>query len=112
MNQNSSFPFEGLDFSEKQLILRGLIALVKSNSGFGFCNNDQGHPAYAVGRQGEFDFAHYGDSPEHNKLFKLMHTLSVDLSSGAIDGSSEIVDFIFSWADFCLLGYSAREQPE
>lgn len=107
-----SNPFAGLSFSERQMIYLGLVSLVKSNSGVGFCNGDQGHPAYAIGRDGKFDYEQWGDSPDRNILFKLMHTLSVDLSEAEIDSSSEIGDYVFSWADFCILAYSAYERDK
>ncbi len=112
MSENSQTPFAGFDFFEKQLLYRGLLSLVQSNSGFGFCNNDQGHPAYAIGRDGKFDYDQWGDSPDRNTLFKLMHTLSVELSEAEIDSSSEIGDYVFSWADFCILAYSAYERAK
>jgi len=101
--------FESLSFTEKQMVYRGLLALVVNNSGFGFCNNDQGHPAYAIGRSGDVDFSQWGDSPDSNRLFQMMHTLSVELSAPEIDSSSEIADYVFSWSDFCQLAYSAYE---
>jgi hypothetical protein len=104
---NSQSPFGSLDFSEKQMVYLGLLSLVKSNSGVGFANRDQGHPAYVVGRNGTHDYAQWGDSPERNTLFKMMHSLSVELSEAEIDGSSEISEYVFSWADFCALAYEA-----
>jgi hypothetical protein len=105
-------PFESLSFSEKQLVYRGLLSLVTSNSGYGFCNNDQGHPVYAVGRNGTHNHRKWGDSPDHNRLFKMMHTLSVELSEAEIDGSAEISDYVFSWSDFCHLAYAAYERTK
>src|SRR6266513_3499845 len=105
-------PFESLSFSEKQLLYRGLLCLVTSNSGYGFCNNDQGHPAYAVGRSGQYDHKQWGDSPERNNLFNMMHVLSVELSAAEINNSAEVSDYIFSWADFCGLTYSAYERAK
>lgn len=110
MNEQLNDPFEHFDFAEKQLLYGGLLALVKANSGVGFYNNDQGHPAYAIGRKGEFDFAQWGDSPDSNKLFRMMHALTLSLGAAEIDGKSEISDYIYSWSDFCNLAYSAYER--
>jgi hypothetical protein len=110
MNERSPTRFAGFDFSDKQLLYRGLLSLVQSNSGFGFCNNDQGHPAYKIGRDGTVNYAQWGDSPDRNRLFRLMHALSVELSEAEIDSSSELGDYVFSWADFCILAYSAYER--
>ena len=102
--------FEHLDTSEQALIYGGLLTLVKSNSGCGFVNCDQGHPAYAVGRDGKIDYDTFGDSPERNRLFKMMHELTLALCKGDEDGSSEIGEWVYSWADFCILAYSACKQ--
>ena len=104
--------FSHLDFSQKQTVYQGLLSLVTSNSGVEFANNDQGHPAYAIGREGTFDYEQWGDSPDRNRLFKMMHELSVALSEAEIDGSSEVGDYIFSWADFCNIAYSAYENTK
>ena len=105
-------PYSSLSFPERQMIYLGLVALVKGNSGIGFCNTDQGHPAYAIGRSGTFDYGQWGDSPEHNTLFKMMHTLSVSLSEADLDSSSEVGDYIFCWADFCSMAYAAYEKSK
>ena len=76
------------------MIYQGLLSLVKSNSGIGFVNCDQGHPAYAAGRQGTVNYATFGDAPEQNVLFQMMHTLSVSLSEAELDNTSEISDYI------------------
>jgi len=112
MNQNDRSPFASLEFSEKAMIYQGLLSLVKSNSGIGFCNNNQGHPAYAIGREGKFDYATWGDSPDRNRLFKMMHRLSVELCKAELDGSSEIGDYVFSWSDFCNIAYASYERAK
>ena len=113
MNTDSTpNPFSSLSYSERKLLYLGLLALVNGNSGEGFHNGDQGHPAYGIGRDGKFDYEAWGDSPDHNKLFRLMHTLSVSLSEAEIDSSSEISDYVFCWADFCRLAYAAYEKSK
>ena len=107
---NSQSEISSLPFAEKLLIYRGLLALVEGNFGFGFCNNDQGHPAYGVGRGGDADYEQWGDSPNHNLLFKMMHALSVELSAAETDNSAEISNYVFCWSDFCSLAYSAYER--
>ena len=104
--------FETFETRDKATIYQALLRLVMSNSGVGFCNSDQGHPAYAVGRDGKHDYQAFGDSPEHNRLFKMMRELSVDLCEGDLDGSSEIGDCIYSWADFCRIAYEAYEKDK
>lgn len=101
--------FEQMTFSEKALIYRGLLSLVKTNSGVGFANRDQGHPAYALGRGGTVD-PQWGDSPDRNVLFKMMHELSLALAEAELDGSAEIGDYVFSWSDFCTLAHEAHQR--
>jgi hypothetical protein len=109
---DSTSPFDGLSFSEKQLVYRGLLCLVTNNSGYGFANNDQGHPAYAFGQDGSYDYQKWGDAPDQNQLFQMMHSLSVELSQAEIDSSAEISDYVFSWSDFCRLAFSAYERAK
>jgi hypothetical protein len=103
---------EQLTIREKMMIYQGLLCLVKSNSGVGCCNNDQGHPAYKMGKEGKQDHATFGDSPERNALFKMMHGLSVELCQSDSDDSSEIGDYIYSWQDFCRIAYEAYERAK
>lgn len=94
--------FEHLDSSSKRLLYNGLVALVRSNSGQGFHNNDQGHPAYVMGAQGKVDHEQWGDSPTHNHLFKIMRELSLDTHTE--QGRDPL-----AWQDFCELATSAYE---
>ena len=57
---------------EKYLIFRALVRMIKTSSGEGFLNHDQGHPAYTLGAQGEVNPVAGGDSPKKNTLFKLL----------------------------------------
>jgi len=56
---------------EKYLIFKALIHAIATNSGIGFHNQDQGHPAYEAGAQGDYS-AKWGDGPDQNKLFQLL----------------------------------------
>jgi hypothetical protein len=100
--------FENLDYDTKLLIYEGLLKLVTSNSGEGF-HGDQGHPAYRVGRSGDVDYEQWGDSPEHNRLFKVMHELSVSLNA-AEEKNPTVTDYVFSWADFCRMATDAYDR--
>jgi hypothetical protein len=101
--------FENFDYIERSLIYQGLLQLVRSNSGEGFLNGDQGHPAYRLGREGKFDFSTLGDSPDQNRLFKLMHELSVALNE-AEEKRPSITEYMFSWSDFCRAATDACDQ--
>lgn len=105
--QRMHHKFIKFDYSESRMLYQGLYSLVKSNSGIGFCNCDQGHPAYAVGRNGKVDYAMFGDSPEHNTLFKMMHSLSSILSEIELDGKSEIPEYVYTWSNFCDIAYGS-----
>lgn len=102
--------FEKFEPRDKAVIYQGLLCLIRSNSGVGFCNRDQGHPAYAAGKNGKSDYSSFGDSPDHNRLFKMMHELTAALSEGDLDGSSEIEERINTWSDFCRIAYEAYEK--
>ena len=47
---------------EKYLIFSALVRMIKTSSGEGFLNDDQGHPAYTLGAQGKVDAVMGGDS--------------------------------------------------
>ena len=104
--------FEILTHSQRSLIYQGLLKLVTTNSGVGFANNDQGGLAYQVGRSGRSDYEQLGDSPERNQLFKMMHSLTTQLSVAELDNSSKISDYVFAWSDFCNLAYTAYENSQ
>lgn len=78
------------------IIYSALIHSIRSNSGIGF-HNEQGHPAYLMGKDGHIDFHMWGDSPDHNRLFKMVCELSKQY------GNSEISN----WQQFCELAYNA-----
>ena len=48
----------------ESVCFRALVEMIESNSGVGFVNADQGHPAYAMGRRGKIDAVAGGDGPE------------------------------------------------
>ena len=101
--------FEHLDYFERSLLYQGLLQLVKSNSGLGFRNGDQGHRAYRIGREGNFDQSTLGDSPDNNRLFKMMHELSVTLNE-AEEIRPSITEYMFSWSDFCRAATDAFDE--
>jgi hypothetical protein len=83
------------------LIYDALIHAIKTNSGIGFHNCDQGHPAYCMGAKDErVDFNTWGDSPNHNRMFKMVCALSKQY------GDSQGIE-ISNWKQFCELAYNA-----
>ena len=97
--------FENMEIIDRYLIYQGLLNLVKSNSGVGFHNNDQGHTAYQVGCKGKWDYEQWGDSPDRNRLYKMMHELSVALNETQFEAPT-----ITEWGDFCLLAVEAYDK--
>ncbi len=96
--------FSDLDYLQKEMVYESLVRMVKTNSGIGFTNADQGHPAYAVGRRGEVNYATWGDEPERNRLFRMMKALAQELVQNE---KSPPIDPVLTWADFCQLGHEA-----
>jgi hypothetical protein len=88
---------------ERVIVFKSLIHAIKTNSGIGFHNNDQGHPAYRMGIIGEIDLKTWGDSPEQNTMFQLLSTLS------AVLGESERPR-IESWEEFCGFAVDSYDQ--
>lgn len=75
-----------------QIIWECLIHAIRTNSGIGFINNDQGHPAYIVGAD-ENSGRGMGDSPKKNKLYQMLLDLSEDYGQ---EGTR-----FRNWREFC-----------
>lgn len=98
---------EDLDSGQKYIIYSSFVFIVKSNSGIGFQNEDQGHPTYILGREGKYDDEKLGDSPEKNELYQMMKELS-EFFKDSSDFNRE--DLVFSWSDFCKMATNAYNQ--
>ena len=98
--------FESLSYLDQFMVYEGLLGLVNSNSGIGFNNADQGHPAYVMGSKGVIDYDAWGDEPERNRLFKMMHQLSVSLNEHESENPTT-TEYVFSWTDFCRIAMNA-----
>ncbi len=83
----------------ESVCFRALVEMIKSNSGVGFLNADQGHPAYAAGRRGEIV---HGDSPEDNCLFKLLQQFAPE--------HHEQIQDLRTWPKFCSFAFAARKR--
>ncbi len=90
---------------EKELIYKALVHMIDSNTGTGFINADQGHPAYILGASGRVDVDTWGDSPGRNILFKLVSSLCEQLPGIEPDLST--------WEKFCSFATNAfnRKYP-
>jgi hypothetical protein len=81
------------------LIYAALIHAVKTNSGIGFHNYDQGHPAYMAGAEDGSE--KHGESREENKLYQMLVRLSE--AHGKSQGAE-----VRNWREFCQLAYRAH----
>ena len=81
------------------LMFRALVQMIDGNSGVGFHNLDQGHPAYALGSRGTVDPEKLGDGPEHNGLFQTLKRFDWKYHD-------EIQD-LSTWEKFCSFAFAA-----
>ena len=86
---------------EKYLIFSALVRMIKTSSGEGFLNGDQGHPAYTLGAQGKVDPVMGGDPPEENTLFKLL--ASFDQTYRSVVPNPDLS----TWQKFCAFAVDA-----
>ncbi len=87
--------------TEKALIFDTLAHAIKTNSGIGFHNADQGHPAYMAGATNQ-DSETWGDSPEQNRMFKLLASFDRDLHENGPNLST--------WEKFCTYAVDAHNR--
>ena len=83
----------------EEVCFRALVEMIESNSGVGFVNADQGHPAYALGRHGSTDGLASGDGPEHNRLFKVLQRFAPE--------HHEQIQDLRTWPKFCSFALKA-----
>ena len=81
---------------------RALVEMIESNSGVGFVNADHGHPAYALGRRGKIDPVMGGDSPEDNRLFKVLQRFAPE--------HHEQIQDLRTWSKFCSFAFAADQR--
>ena len=82
---------------------RALVEMIESNSGVGFVNADQGHPAYAMGaRRGKIDAVTGGDSPEDSCLFKILQRFGPE--------HHEQIQDLRTWSKFCSFAFAATRR--
>lgn len=107
-----SRPKKTSDFWEKVYVYRGLKALIESGTGYGFHNEDLGHPVYVLGAKGIVDKNwEYADSPKKNLLFKILSKLSKELKESGIEEYRLIWWYDFSeWKDFCSFALGVYNQ--
>ena len=98
--------FSDLSPWQKELVYKGLLALIRSGSGVGFATHDQGHPAYRLGATGMVDGKNLGDSPDRNQLYQMLTSLASELGQASSPAVS-------TWEGFCQLaleGYALRPE--
>ena len=90
---------------EKELIFEALVRAIETNSGIGFHNSDQGHPAYRAGaKDGDKAAPIWGDSPEKNKLFKLLTSFDQEFLE------YETRPDLSTWQKFCAFAVEAYDR--
>lgn len=91
---------------QKWLIFKALADSIAANSGRGFHNADQGHPAYRAGAAGDnskvLNSEMLGDSPEQNELFVLLESFHPDFHARGPDLST--------WQKFCSFATDAHDK--
>lgn len=100
--------FESFDPVSRYLIYRSLLNSVRSDSGLGFQNDEQGHLAYRGGAMGVVPDATIGDHPDQNRLYKMMRELSDTLKDNPDLRRS---DLVLSWQDFCKMAVESHDAP-
>ena len=98
--------FSDLGDAERHLIYKALVMMIEANSGVGFNNRDQGHPAYRTGAiDGASDSGTWGDGPEQNALFKLLVALSPEFLEDPTVGPD-----LTTWQKFCAFATEAYDR--
>ena len=94
-----------------ELVYHGLVALVEKAEGFGFHNNDQGHPFYVVGARGSVweEEGDVEDGPDKNRIFIMLKEVCGQLKTS---GAEELVWFkdLSTWESFCKLAVKSYHE--
>lgn len=91
------------DDFEKELIFRALVRMIETNSGTGFHNADQGHPAYVAGANG-VESRTWGDTAERNRLYRLLTSFPPQHHEEGPDLSN--------WQKFCSFAVEAYNRAK
>ena len=101
--------FENFDFHYRSTIYQSLLNSVRTNTGIGFHDNDQGHlAAYLHSSALKSKIDKSTGWPEYNELYIMMKELSDSLKDCE---DIEANDLVPCWTEFCLLaveGYNKR----
>jgi hypothetical protein len=95
--------FEELSKNQRIILYTALVHAVETNSGIGFLNNDQRHPAYMMGANGEVDHGTWGDSPDANDFYRML----VELAPTAGEERPRVIT---TWEEFCKLAVGASSR--
>ncbi len=95
--------FKNISLHQAELIYLGLKSLIETKSKHGLVNGDGGHPAYLAGMNNEDHSSHdFGDSPDKNPLYKMLHELSNKLKKEGIESHHYKWWYDFKdWKSFC-----------
>ena len=89
---------------DASLLYECVIHAIKTNSGIGFHNNDQGQLAYVGGTLGMSDVT-LGEVADENELFSLLNRLAEIVNKDSKTGVK-----VYSWPEFCQMAVDAKRQ--
>ena len=89
---------------DARLLYDCIVHAIKTNSGIGFHNRDQGHLIYAGGAI-EITDETLGEVPDDHELFSMLNRLA-----GIINKDSQTGVKVFSWPEFCRMAVDATKR--
>ena len=89
---------------DARLLYDCIVHAVKTNSGIGFHNRDQGHLIYA-GVAIEITDETLGEVPDDQELFSMLNRLA-----GIINKDTQTEVKVFTWPEFCKMAVDAAKQ--
>lgn len=89
--------------SDARLLYESLIHAIKTNSGIGFHNHDQGRPINAGGAA-QINDATLGEPSDDNELFSLVNRLAQIINKDSQTGVK-----VYTWPEFCKMAVDATK---
>ena len=90
--------------SDARLLYESLIHAIKTNSGIGFHNHDQGHLINAGGAI-QINDATLGEVSDDNELFSLLNRLAQIINKDSQTGVK-----VYTWPEFCKMAVDATKR--
>ena len=89
--------------SDARLLYESLIHAIKTNSGIGFHNHDQGH--LNAGGALQINDATLGEPSDDNELFSLVNRLAQIINKDSQAGVK-----VYAWPEFCKMAVDATKR--